>query len=82
METNDVALISQVSVNQILAARSARPKSLISANGNLMFFRCAWNRTTDSISGLEREATRMVRSPKAEMLFQISLNYFVLNRFC
>ena len=48
-EANDAALISQVFVNQILAVTSARPKSLISANGNSMFFGCAWNRTTDSI---------------------------------
>ena len=48
-EANDAALISHVFVNQKLATRSARPKSLISANGNSMFFGCAWNRTTDSI---------------------------------
>ena len=71
-EPNDAALTSQGFVNQIPAARRESPKSLSPTNGNLMFLDAVEIEPQIQFSGLEREATRMVRSPKAEMLFQVA----------
>ena len=81
-EPNDTILTSQEFVTQTPVAKSVSKKSLSPTNGNLMFLDAVEIEPQIQFSGLEREATRMVRSPKAEMLFQISLNYFILNRFC
>ena len=69
-EPNDAALTSQGFVNQIPAARRASPKTLSPTDGNLMFLDAVEIEPQIQFSGLEREATRMVRSPKAEILFQ------------
>ena len=71
-EPNDAALTSQEIVNQIPAARRASPKSLNPTNGNLMFLDAVEIEPQTQFSSLKREATTMVRSPKAEILFQIA----------
>ena len=72
-EPNDVDLTSQGFVNQIPAVRT-RTKSLSPANGNSMFLDEVEIEPQIQFSSLEREATRMVRSPKAELIFQIAKN--------
>ena len=66
-EPNDAALTSQGFVNQIPAARRESPKSLSPTDGNLMFLDAVEIEPQIQFSGLEREAIRMVRSPKAEI---------------
>ena len=71
-ETIDAALTSQGFVSQTPAARRVSPKSLSPTNGNLMFLDAVEIEPQTQFSSLKREATRMVRSSKAEVLFQIA----------
>ena len=68
----DATLTSQGFVSQTPAARRVSPKSLNPSNGNLMFLDAVEIEPQTQFSSLEREATRMVRSPKAEILLQIA----------
>ena len=61
-------------MNQIPAVRKASPKSLSPTNGNSMFLDEVEIEPQIQFSSLEREATRMVRSHKSELLFQIAKN--------
>ena len=73
-EPDDAALTSQGLMSQIPAVRKASPKSLSPTNGNSMFLDEVEIEPQIQFSSLKRESTRMVRSPKAELLFQIAKN--------